>query len=148
VAENGLFSRIRQVAPMCFPSYTKFFGPDESSSQTASRSIHSCSTHIFTLTFDLLNPHILYTLYFTTDVSRIFMFPWGIRAPDYSWFLRPTKVTNPNGTCGQFNQQTYTDRQTDRPGYMCSNRPHFIVCIAMRPKNRITFNRRHDIRSF
>ena len=115
MAENGLFSRIRQVAPMCIPSYTKFFGPDESSSQTASRSIHSCSTHIFTLTFDLLNPHILYILYFTTDVSRIFMFPGGSGPRIIHGSLGPPKSpTQMALVVSSTSRHTQTDRLTDQ----------------------------------
>jgi len=38
-AAHGRFSRIRQMAPVCTPSNTYFFGPHESTTQTASQSV-------------------------------------------------------------------------------------------------------------
>jgi len=65
-----------------------------------------------------------------------------------TWFLGPTRVHNPNWMsigsailhASQLVSNRHTHTQTDRPRYICSNRPHLMVCIVMQPNSTISFN--------
>jgi len=94
--------------------------------------------------------HIL-SLYFTMgwDMSpQNCPFPWGNRGHDLTHgSLGPPESTTQTG-CQLIqpfcmpHSLCPTDRhtQTDRPRYICSNRPHLMVCIVMQPNSTISFN--------
>jgi len=58
--------------------------------------------------------------------------------PPNTWFLGPTRVHNPNGISigsAVFARLKFViNRQTYRPHYINSNRPHIMLCIEMWPK--------------
>jgi len=124
------------------------FGPPESTSQMASRSVppflHSSRHRVSYFTVALLSPFKIAPLHGDLDpiVPRTHLSPQLKR--HLSWFSHFCRVHN-------------SDRlrpMTDRPhDYMCNNRPHRLCSTAMRPNdNNLTYimhnvegilNRRH-----
>jgi len=77
-------------------------------------------------------------LKFRRHPPRNFPFAWKIWTPSNTWFLRPTRVSIPNGvangSAATAGLTLVTNRPTDRPRYsVCSNRPH-LASAAMRSK--------------
>ena len=105
-----VFTRMRQCA------HTYFIGPLESKSQTASRYRFS--------RFAQLTAERPYTLRWTAPQTCPLL--WGISTPSNrpTWFLRPTRVLNPNdisiGSAVFAGLTTVTDR---RRAYRPTNRP-------------------------
>ena len=69
-------------------------------------------------------------------------FPWGSGPPPNAGFLGPTRVHNPDGistgSAGFVGLTLVSSRETyrrHRPRHIDSNRPHLMLCIAMRPNN-------------
>jgi len=72
----------------------------------------------------------------------------NVHLPSNTWLLGLTRICTPNGTWivsavfvrfANLSKDRQTDRQTDRPRHICSNKPHpaLVRSAAMRPK-RIT----------
>ena len=128
-----VFAMWRQCVPhlnTCFPGPTRVHNPNSISIGSA----------IFAQLTAVL-------LYITTNPLKLSL-PMGyLNPPSNTWFLRPTRVFNPNGiSIGwavfaglSFVTDRQTDKQTDRQTTLlvCNNRPHLHIVrsSAMRRNN-------------
>jgi len=107
------FSGIRQVAPVCTPTWpTRILNPNS-------------------ISIGLAIPQNVPILYNGPSLPppQNCPFPWVIWTPSNTWFLGPNRVHNSNGISISWAVLQYlllwqTDRQTDRP----TNSPRYWVC--------------------